>query len=63
MACMTLSAPIAITTTQLARAIRHEEASVWQEPRPERMSLRVSWVVASDRDGKRKLQMQWEGPE
>lgn len=63
MACMTLIAPMAMATTQLARAIPYEEGSVWQEPRPERKPLRMSWVVAGDRDGKRKLQMQWEPSE
>jgi hypothetical protein len=63
MACITFIAPTTMATTQLARAIQYEEASVWQESTPERTPLRMSWVVASDRDGKRKLQMQWEPSE
>ena len=59
MACMTLIAPMAMATTQLARVVRNEEASVLEDPRLERSPLRMSWVVATDGDGKRKLQIQW----
>ena len=59
MACMTLIAPMAMATTQLARVVRYEEASVLEDPRLERSPLRMSWVVATDGDGKRKLQIQW----
>ena len=60
MACITLTAPMAMATTQLARVIHYEDASTQQvESRVERTPLRMSWVVATDSDGKRKLQMQW----
>lgn len=59
MATITLIAPMAMATTQLARVVRYEEASVWQQSRAERMPLRMSWVVAIDSDGNRRLQMQW----
>ena len=60
MACMTLIAPVAMATTQLARVVRYEEPLVSEETRVERAPLRMSWVVATDGDGKRKLHMQWE---
>lgn len=60
MACITLIAPLAMATTQLASVIRYEDASTRQAPAVNRMSLHMSWVVATDRDGKRKLQICWE---
>ena len=48
MACMTLIAPMAMATTQLARVVRYEEASILENPRLERTPLRMSWVVATD---------------
>ena len=59
MASMILIAPMAMATTQLARVVRYEEASVWESPRVEPTPLRMSWVVATDGDGKRKLQIKW----
>lgn len=59
MVSMILIAPMAMATTQLARVVRYEEASVLENPRLERTALRMSWVVATDGDGLRKLQMQW----
>ena len=59
MACMTLIAPMAMATTQLARVVRYEETSVSQETRVERTPLRMSWVVATDGNGKRTLCMRW----
>ena len=60
MACMTLIAPMAMGTTQLTRVVRYEEVSVRENPRVERTPLRMSWVVATDGDGKRKLQIRWQ---
>ena len=60
MACMTRIAPVAMATTQLARVVRYDETLVSEETRVERTLLRMSWVVATDGDGKRKLHMQWE---
>ena len=59
MACMTLIAPMTMATTQLARVVRYEEASVLENLRLERTPLRMSWVVATDGDGKRKLRIRW----
>lgn len=61
MACITLFAqPLAMATTQLEQAIHHEDARSWQlNEIVERSSLRMSWVVATDNNGNRKLQMQW----
>lgn len=61
MACIILTAPLAMATTELTRAIRYEDASTWQldgsvQPKP----LSMSWVVVTDSAGSRKLQMQWE---
>jgi len=60
MACITLFAPMAMATTELARAIHYEDAWTRQfESNVERISLRMSWVVVTDNMGNRKLQMQW----
>ena len=59
MARMTLIAPMAMATTQLARVVRYEQASIWENPGLERTPLHMSWVVATDGDGKRKLEIQW----
>jgi hypothetical protein len=61
MACVIpFTQPAAMATTQLARTIECHEAcsrpathNVMQNP------LRMSWVVVTDRDGKRKLQIHW----
>lgn len=66
MACMTLLAPpMAVTTTQLARAIHYEVAAPWQTESPtERFNaLRMSWVVITDVDGKKRLHMHWSADE
>jgi hypothetical protein len=61
MACITLFAqPLAMATTQLARAVHYEDVTPWQlERNVERKPLSMSWVVVTDRNGKRKLQIQW----
>jgi len=60
MACITLIAPVAMATTQFARVIHYEDASTLHvENTVERTPLHMSWVVATDSDGNRKLQMQW----
>jgi len=61
MACMTIFAqPFAMTTTQLARVVHYDEASTLQfECNVEHNSLRMSWVVVTDRDGSRRLCMRW----
>ena len=61
MACITLVAqPLAMATTQLARIVHYEVAPDWQlEGTVERKSLSMSWVVVTDSNGNRKLQIQW----
>jgi hypothetical protein len=60
MACITLFAPVAMATSELARAIHYEDASTGQfESNVERTSLRMNWVVVTDSNGRRTLQMQW----
>ena len=59
MSCMTLFAqPMAMATTELARVIHYEDA-MQLEGNLERNSLRMSWVVVTDGDGRPKLQMLW----
>jgi len=55
MACITLFAqPMAMATTQLARAIHYEESSISQSvSNVERKSLSMSWVVVTDKNGNR----------
>jgi hypothetical protein len=61
MACITLYAqPLAMATTQLARAVHYKVAPNAQLERTvERKSLSMSWVVVTDSNGNRKLQIQW----
>ncbi|MGA7402659.1 MAG: hypothetical protein WCC99_01790 [Candidatus Sulfotelmatobacter sp.] len=61
MASITLFAsPVAMATTQLARVIRYEVSAPGQAaPAPERQPLRMNWVVVTDKDGSRRLRMQW----
>lgn len=61
MACITLFAqPMAMATTQLARVIHYEDVSTCRlEHNVERKSLSMSWVVVTDNNGNRKLQIQW----
>lgn len=65
MTCMTLFAqPMAMATTQLARAIHNEDVYTWPvEAKAERKPLRMSWVVVTDERGKRQLRMRWETAE
>ena len=60
MTCITLFAPMAMATSELVRAIHFEDVSTGQfEGNVERTSLRMSWVVVTDSNGSRRLQMQW----
>ena len=61
MSCMTLfAAPVAMATTQLKRVIHYEEALAWQpEGNVDHQVLSLSWVVFTDGNGNRKLQIQW----
>jgi hypothetical protein len=61
MACISLFAqPMAMATTQLARVIHNEDVltSPW-EGSVERSNLCMSWVVVTDGNGNRTLQIQW----
>jgi hypothetical protein len=61
MACMTLTAQLlAMATTQLAHVAHEEYVPTWQfESLAEHSSLRMSWVVVTDSDGKPQLRMRW----
>jgi hypothetical protein len=60
MACMTLLAqPMAMATTQLARAIGYEVSAPWQHENTERQPLRMNWVVVTGKNGSGVLRMQW----
>ena len=60
MACITLVAqPMAMATTQLARAIRYEVTVPQQHHNIERQPLRMNWVVVTGKDGTRRLSMHW----
>lgn len=61
MSCMTaFAAPVTMATTQLVRVIHYEEALAWQvEGKVEHLALSMSWVVVTDSNGNRKLQIQW----
>jgi len=62
MTCMTASAEaMAMPTTQLTRVIQYADIASWQlESKAERKSPRMSWVVVTDKNGRRQLQIQWE---
>ena len=61
MACMSLFAPsVAMATTQLSRVIRYEHSVPLQlEQKIEQQPLRMNWVVVTDKNGSRRLRMQW----
>jgi hypothetical protein len=65
MACIALLAnPLAMTTTQLARATFHEASAPWQpEFNTESPALRMNWVVIIDKQGSRHLRMNWAADE
>jgi hypothetical protein len=67
MTCMTAFAEaMAMPTTQLTRVpryrvLQHEDAACWQlEGNAERKYPRMSWIVVTDNEGRRQLQIQWE---
>jgi len=60
MTCMALIAqPIAMATTQLARAVRHQDNFSWHVEPKANKPLRMNWVVVTDEPGQRRLRMQW----
>jgi hypothetical protein len=58
---MSLFAPsVAMATTQLSRVIRYEHSVPLQlEQKIEQQPLRMNWVVVTDKNGSRRLRMQW----
>ena len=55
---------VAMPTTQLTRVIQYENAASEQlERHAERKSPRLSWVVVTDKNGRRQLRIQWEPAE
>jgi len=51
---------MAAPTTQLTRVIQYEDAASRQlERHSERKSPRMSWVVVTDKNGRRQLRIQW----
>ncbi|MGB7927484.1 MAG: hypothetical protein WCF61_04970 [Terriglobales bacterium] len=62
MTCMTAFAhAMAVPTTQLTRLIPYENAAFWQwEGDAEHKSPRMSWVVVTGKDGRRRLRILWE---
>jgi len=61
MSCMTLfAAPVTMATTQLKRMIHYEDALAGQlEGNVDHQVLSMSSVVVTDRNGNRRLQIQW----
>jgi hypothetical protein len=61
MSCMILFAqPTAVATTQFVRVLQCEDtSSCWTDPKAEHTSLSMSWVVVTDKHGKRQLRMRW----
>ncbi len=62
MTCMTAFAQaMAVPTTQLTRVIPYENAAFWRlEGNAEHKSPRMSWVVVTGKDGRRRLRILWE---
>ena len=51
---------IAMPTTQLKRVIQYEDAASRQlKSHAGRKSPRMSWVVVTDKNGRRQLRIQW----
>jgi hypothetical protein len=60
MACMTLTQPLTMATTQLTRVAHQECASTRQfDSTVERTPLRMSWVVVTGSDGQTQLRARW----
>lgn len=61
MSCMTLIAPdITMTTTQFARDVCYESCMAVEELFvPQHQPLRMNWVVVTDENGNRRLQIDW----
>jgi hypothetical protein len=62
MTCCTIAfeKTLAMPTTQFARAIQYEDAASWPSGRITEHTPRMSWIVVTDNDGNRRLQIKWE---
>jgi hypothetical protein len=63
MSCITaLLSPAAVATRQLAQAKCYEIAVSWpMEETVNRKCLSLSWVVVTDKSGKRRMEARWTG--
>jgi hypothetical protein len=61
MSCKTLFAPLAMTTSQLARSVCFEKshAELTEQIVGRNLPLKMSWVVVTDEHGRRQLRMRW----
>ena len=61
MSCMTLNAKdITMTTTQFTRDVCYESCMPVEEVFvPQHQPLRMNWIVVTDENGNRRLQMGW----
>jgi len=62
MSCMTLTAQdVTMTTTQFTRAVCYASSMPVEELFvPPYQPLRMNWVVVTDENGNRRLQMGWQ---
>lgn len=62
MSCMTLTAQdVTMTTRQFTRALCFESCLPMEELFvPRHQPLRMNWVVVTDENGNRRLQMGWQ---
>lgn len=61
MCCITLTAlPATMPTTELRQAVNHEVPTPWLPQNADRKPVRMNWVVATDKNGKRSLGMHWD---
>ena len=61
MSCMTLTAKdITMTTTQFTRDVCYQSCMPVEEVLvPQHQPLRMNWIVVTDENGNRRLQMGW----
>lgn len=60
MSCMTTAQDITMTTTRFARELCYESCMSAEEMFiPRHQPPRMNWVVVTDEDGNRRLQIDW----
>lgn len=60
MSCMIVTAPeITMATTEFMRCVLRERSPVIEQFPTQNQPLRVNWVVLTDDNGNRRLQMGW----